>query len=57
MLPDSLDTDGYNNISRNRKKQYKQITKECFFSTDKTLYNVLPKDIAQRIEQQHKHNQ
>ncbi len=53
MLPNSLDTDGYNNITKGRKKQYNRITKRCFFPTDKTLYDVLPKDIAQRIEQQH----
>lgn len=51
MLPGSVDTDGYNNISTKRHKQYIEPTKPCFFPTMRTLSDIgLPMDVVQRMK-------
>lgn len=45
---EGINTDGHNNITKNRRPRFSKITPP-FKKTSKTLYDVLPEDIAKRL--------
>lgn len=49
---DGLHTDGFNHISKSRRGHYTGTPQRPFHATDKTIGEVVPKDIAERILEQ-----